>query len=68
MLLDLTDQGAVLRALRAERVRVAEEMFTALSHKQCTTLLELLETVAASGVYRGRLGLRRWACARRGDW
>jgi hypothetical protein len=33
-----------LKSLGAERMRAAEELFTALTHKQRTTLLELLET------------------------
>jgi hypothetical protein len=46
-------------------MRAAEELFTALTHKQRTTLLELLETLAASD--RGQARLRRGTFARCGD-
>ena len=55
---NLTDHGIVLKSLRAERARAAEELFTALRHKQRTTPLELLETFAPSDRGQARLAVR----------
>jgi hypothetical protein len=52
---NLIDHSVVLKSLRAERMLAAEELFTALTHKQRTTLLELLETIAPSDRGQARL-------------